>query len=143
MQKAMAYWGPDGDGTWCEDHVGVGNLRRNNTPESLGDALPWTCPASGDVITASVRLDNRDELFNALSIPRPDRAEIPDSRIILSAYHQWGDYQTMIVLHMLTGQLMLIAIPFTKLGHMVFFFFVRILIGSEFSFWRGNRMWLT
>ena len=60
MQQAMAYWGSDGNGTWCEGHVGMGNLRRNNTPESLQDALPWMCPASGDVITASVRLDNRE-----------------------------------------------------------------------------------
>ncbi len=91
MQRALAYWGPDGDGTWCDGHVGMGNLRRFNTPESLQDDLPWVCPESGDVITASVRLDNRDELFDALSIAVPDRADIPDSRIILSAYHQWGE----------------------------------------------------
>ncbi len=91
MQRAMAYWGPDGDGTWCEGHVGMGHLQRDNTPESLGDSLPWVCPASGDVITASVRLDNRDELLKALSIPLPDRTRLPDSHIILNAYHQWGE----------------------------------------------------
>lgn len=57
------------------------------------------------------------------------------------AYHQWFDYKTVITLHILAGEAMLIAIPFTKLGHMVFFFFVRILVGSEYSFWRGNRTW--
>ena len=57
------------------------------------------------------------------------------------AYHQWFDYKTVITIHMLVGELMLIAIPFTKIGHMIFFFFVRILIGSEHSFWRGNRAW--
>ena len=72
--------------------VGIGHLHRDNTPESVGDALPWVCPASGDVITASVRLDNRDELLNALSIPRPDRANLPDSRIILKALiSRWGE----------------------------------------------------
>jgi len=91
MQKAMAYWGPDGDGTWCDGPVGLGHLRLDNTPESIGDALPWVCPASGDVITASVRLDNRDELLEALSISLPDRARMPDSHIILEAYHQWGE----------------------------------------------------
>lgn len=59
------------------------------------------------------------------------------------AYHQWFDYKTVITLHILAGQAMLIAIPFTKLGHMVFFFFIRILLGSEYSFWRGNRTWST
>ena len=91
MQQAMAYWGPDGEGIWCDGHVGMGNLKRNNTPESLQDALPWVCPATGDVITASVRLDNRDELLKALSIPRPDQADMPDSRIMLKAYQQWGE----------------------------------------------------
>ncbi len=57
------------------------------------------------------------------------------------AYHQWFDYKTVITLHILAGEAMLIAIPFTKLGHMVFFFFVRLLVGSEYSFWRGNRTW--
>lgn len=59
------------------------------------------------------------------------------------AYHQWFDYKTVITLHILAGELMLIAVPFTKLGHMVFFFFVRIFVGSEYSFWRGNRTWTT
>jgi nitrate reductase gamma subunit len=57
------------------------------------------------------------------------------------AYHQWADYRTIITLHILTGQLMLIAIPFTKVGHMVFFVFARTLFGSEFSMWRGSRVW--
>jgi asparagine synthase (glutamine-hydrolysing) len=91
MQKAMAYWVSDDNGTWCEGHVGLGNLRRDNTPESLHDTLPWVCPESGDVITASARLDNRDELLKTLSIPRSDPADIPDSQIILSAYQKWGE----------------------------------------------------
>jgi asparagine synthase (glutamine-hydrolysing) len=91
MQKAMAYWGRDGNGTWREGHVGLGHLRCDNTPESSWDDLPWACPNSGDVITASARLDNRDELLRTLSIPRPDWARLPDSRIILKAYQQWGE----------------------------------------------------
>ena len=91
MQQAMAYWGPDGEGIWCKGHVGLGHLHRDNTPESVGDSLPWICPASGDVITASVRLDNRDELLKALSISHPDRASLPDSRLILNAYQRWGE----------------------------------------------------
>ena len=59
----------------------------------------------------------------------------------LFAYHQWFDYKTVITLHMLAGEAMLIAIPFSKIGHMVFFFFVRILMGGEYGFWRGNRTW--
>jgi nitrate reductase gamma subunit len=57
------------------------------------------------------------------------------------AYHQWFDYHTVIILHILSGELMLITIPFTKLGHMLFFFLYRFLIGSEYSFTRGSRTW--
>jgi len=57
------------------------------------------------------------------------------------AYHQWFEYRTIIILHMLVGELMLIVIPFTKLSHMVFFFFVRGLIGSEHTVTRGGRVW--
>ena len=57
------------------------------------------------------------------------------------AYHQYFDYKTVITLHILAGELMLIVMPFTKLGHMVFFFFIRILIGNEYSFGKGKRVW--
>jgi nitrate reductase gamma subunit len=57
------------------------------------------------------------------------------------AYHQWFDYNTVIFLHILSGEVMLITIPFTKLGHMLFFFLYRFLIGSEYSFSQGTRTW--
>ncbi len=57
------------------------------------------------------------------------------------AYHQYFDYKTVITLHIAAGEVMLIAMPFTKLGHMVFFFFVRIFVGSEHSFGKGKRVW--
>jgi nitrate reductase gamma subunit len=57
------------------------------------------------------------------------------------ATHQWWDYRTMIFLHILSGEIMLITIPFTRLGHMIFFFLYRFLIGSEYSFVRGTRTW--
>jgi len=57
------------------------------------------------------------------------------------AYHQWFDYNTVIFLHILSGEVMLITIPFTKLGHMIFFFLYRFLIGSEYSFSQGTRTW--
>lgn len=56
-------------------------------------------------------------------------------------YRQWFDYNTALVIHILSGELMLIAITFTKVGHMIFFFLARFLIGSEFSLGRGTRTW--
>ena len=57
------------------------------------------------------------------------------------AYHQWFNYDTVMTLHILAGEVMLITIPFTKLGHMLFFFLYRFLIGNEYSFARGERIW--
>lgn len=57
------------------------------------------------------------------------------------AYHQWFDYRTVMTIHILSGVVMLITIPFTKLGHMLFFFLYRFLIGTEYSFARGARAW--
>jgi nitrate reductase gamma subunit len=57
------------------------------------------------------------------------------------AYHQWFDYKTMLIIHILCGESMLIAIPFTKLSHMVLFFFTRAHIGSEFGQRRGAKTW--
>ena len=45
------------------------------------------------------------------------------------------------ILHMLAGELMLIAIPFAKLNHMVFSLFVKGFMGSEHSIARGALVW--
>ncbi len=57
------------------------------------------------------------------------------------AYHQWFDYEWMLILHILSGELMLILIPFTKLAHMALFFLTRAHIGMEFGERRGTVTW--
>ena len=57
------------------------------------------------------------------------------------AYHQVGDYRTMIIIHMIAGEAMLVLIPFTRLGHALFFFLYRFTIGGEYSFGQGKRAW--
>ncbi len=54
---------------------------------------------------------------------------------------QWLDYETMVVIHILCGCLMLIIIPFTRLSHMLFFPFTRAYMGSEFGLVRNARDW--
>jgi nitrate reductase gamma subunit len=57
------------------------------------------------------------------------------------AYHQWLlPNKTMVILHMLFGEIMLIAIPFTRLGHMFYFFLTRAYMGSDHGF-RHSRDW--
>ena len=57
------------------------------------------------------------------------------------AYHQWLlPHKTMVILHMIFGSLMLIAIPFTRLGHMLYFFLTRAYMGSDQGY-RHSRDW--
>jgi len=59
------------------------------------------------------------------------------------AYHQWFDYRTVIICHMISGQLMLFALLYTKLGHMIFYFFGRVSLRGELNLLRGSRAWKT
>lgn len=57
------------------------------------------------------------------------------------AYHQLLlPHKTMVILHILFGELMLIAIPFTRLFHMFYFFLTRSFMGSQVSLW-GTKDW--
>ena len=57
------------------------------------------------------------------------------------AYHQWIDYPFFMVLHILSGEILLMAIPFTRLSHMLFSPFTRAYMGSEFGNVRHARDW--
>jgi len=55
------------------------------------------------------------------------------------AYHQWFGYPILMILHVLAGEVMLVAIPFTRLSHMLFSPFTRAYMGSEFGVIRKSK----
>ena len=57
------------------------------------------------------------------------------------AYHQWFAYPVLMILHVITGEIMLVAIPFTRLSHMLFAPLTRAYMGSEFGKVRHARDW--
>ena len=57
------------------------------------------------------------------------------------AYYQWFNYQFMVILHILSGEIMLVAIPFTRLSHMLFAPLTRAYMGSEFGGVRHAKDW--
>ncbi len=57
------------------------------------------------------------------------------------AYHQLPGYPTAVLLHIVSGEIMLIAIPFTRLSHMLFSIFTRAYMGSEFGSIRHAKDW--
>jgi nitrate reductase gamma subunit len=54
------------------------------------------------------------------------------------AYHQVGDYDFWIVAHVLSGEVMLVSIPFTKLSHFLLFFLSRAQLGMDYGIKRGG-----
>lgn len=120
--------------------------------ESLGIALPslpnWLCDALTVILLACAAVF----LIRRLTIAKVQAVSTAGDYLLLFitaapfltgflAYHQMLDYRTIITAHMLTGEIMLAAIPLTKLGHMVFFFFTRLLMGGEYGFTPGSRTW--
>ncbi|MEE9118599.1 MAG: nitrate reductase, partial [Calditrichia bacterium] len=57
------------------------------------------------------------------------------------AYHQWFGYKFILILHIISGEIMLAAIPFTRLSHMLFSVFTRAYMGSEFGGVRHVKDW--
>ena len=57
------------------------------------------------------------------------------------AYHQLGPYRPMLICHILAGEIMLMAIPFTRLSHMLFAPLTRAYMGSEFGGVRHAKDW--
>jgi nitrate reductase gamma subunit len=54
------------------------------------------------------------------------------------AYHQIGPYQFWLIVHILCGEIMLVAIPITKLSHFLLFFLSRAQLGMDFGIKRGG-----
>jgi nitrate reductase gamma subunit len=57
------------------------------------------------------------------------------------AHHQWLPYKPMIIIHIISGALWLLLIPWTRLVHMIWFVFTRAYMGSEFGAVRHARDW--
>jgi len=57
------------------------------------------------------------------------------------AYYQVFDYNTIITIHIISGAAWLMAIPFTRIVHMLFFPFTRSYMGGEFGHVRNSKDW--
>ncbi len=77
-------------------------------------------------VTSGDDLSDTRNLFFPLSdrIPRVSQWLLP--------------YKAMVILHILFGEAMLIAIPFTRLAHMFYFFMTRAFMGSQTAGWGGK-----
>ena len=91
MSSSLARRGPDSEGLWLDGAACLGHRMLHTTPESLHETLPFEDTASGLVISADARIDNREALCEALGISNQTRCDISDSYLILLAYKKWGE----------------------------------------------------
>lgn len=54
------------------------------------------------------------------------------------AFHLTPDYNFWVITHIISGEIMLICIPFTKLSHIVMFFMSRAQLGMDYGIKRGG-----
>jgi nitrate reductase gamma subunit len=57
------------------------------------------------------------------------------------AYHQAFNYRDILIAHMLLGELLIAALPFTKLGHLPFLLYARLFMAGEGGARRAARGW--
>jgi nitrate reductase gamma subunit len=113
----------------------------------------WSLPdAVADVMTVIVIASCVFFLVRRLTQPEVKFVTSASDYVILAivaapfvtgflAYHQWFAYQTMMILHIVSGEIMLVAIPLTRLNHMIFSPLTRAYMGSEFGKVRHARDW--
>jgi asparagine synthase (glutamine-hydrolysing) len=82
--------GPDRSDVVVAGNIGLVHVLMRMTPEDRFDRQPWR-GASGAIITADLRLDNRDELLARLAVAPQDAAAWPDSRVLLAAWERFRD----------------------------------------------------
>jgi len=114
-----------------------------------GISLPAIPDVVADSLTACVLLGACGLLIRRMVLPEVRQITRPaDIALLLlsvapfatalMAAHQIGDVTFWTVAHILSGELFLVAVPFTKLSHIVLFFCSRIQIGMDFSIKRGG-----
>ena len=120
---------------------------------ATGIPIPSFSETTSDLLTLLVLFCGLFFLLRRLLLPRVRVITTPYDILLLilaifpfltgfMAHHQLVlDYKLMIILHMMSGELLLILIPFSKFFHMIFFFFGRFFIVNEYSLGMPKRTW--
>jgi nitrate reductase gamma subunit len=105
----------------------------------------WSLPeGTADLLTVFVIAACGFFLIRRIMVPEVREVTKPSDFALLAlvvlpfvfgflAYHGWGPYRPMLILHVLSGEVLLVVIPFSRLGHMLLFAFGRAQIGREIA----------
>ncbi|MFN4087733.1 MAG: asparagine synthetase B family protein [Alphaproteobacteria bacterium] len=91
MTAALRMYGPDGSGSWFEGGVGLGHCAMVLLPEDRADRQPRAGGDGALMLSASARLDNRDELGAALGLEAARLKDMADSDLVLHVLEKWGE----------------------------------------------------
>jgi len=90
MASMLEKRGPEGTNTRLDGPVGLGHTLLATTPELQFEKQPFAHAETDCVISADVRLDNRNKLLESFELnERHD--SIGDAELILMAYLKWGE----------------------------------------------------
>ncbi len=118
--------------------------------ERFGISWPTLPAGVADLLTILAILAGVFILLRRYALPEVRIITSPHDLLIMAislaplitgyvAAHQAGGGGAWLTAHVLTGEIMLIAIPFTKLSHVVLFFMSRAQIGMDFGVKRGGQ----
>jgi len=117
--------------------------------ERWGFGLPTVSDATADLMTAGVVVAGVLLLLRRIALPEVRFISTAYDYLLLAiavapfltgflAYHSAPGYRFWLIAHILCGQIMLVAIPLTKLNHFALFFLSRAQIGMDFGIKRGG-----
>jgi nitrate reductase gamma subunit len=116
---------------------------------NAGDSACPPCPKAWPMMTLAVIVAAVFIILRRIALPEVRILTKPYDFLVLAiavapfltgflAYHQVGSYDFWIVAHVLSGEIMLVAIPFTKLSHFLLFFLSRAQLGMDYGIKRGG-----
>ncbi|MGZ8997362.1 MAG: asparagine synthetase B family protein [Allosphingosinicella sp.] len=90
MLQAQQIYGPGDKAAvqWSDGHTAMGRRLFKLLPEDRHDRGPIV-GASGRVLVADIRLDNRGELLSTLGIDASDGRILPDAAVLMAAIERW------------------------------------------------------
>ena len=80
------------EGQWSEPTVALGRQLMKLLPEDDFDHQPIVGGDGRYVLIADLRLDNREEITEALRIPHPQARSLCDAAVLLSAFEHWDEF---------------------------------------------------
>ena len=105
---------------------------------ALGDALSWTAVIAGTCLLMRRLVLPEVRILTTFSDYMILLISMAPFVTGLIARYQLGDYGFWLNMHILSGEIVLIAIPFTKLSHVFLFFASRAQLGMDFGIKRGG-----